>query len=77
MHLGQAFCVASLSSGVALEIMTLSTTADTARTLPAVTDRPVGNIATDFEQFMPRGWSFAARGIPLDQLSGWPLRGRT
>src|ERR1700681_4028727 len=41
----------------------LSTTADTARTLLAVTDRPFGSIATNFEKFMPRGWSFAARGI--------------
>jgi len=28
-----------------------------ARTLLAVTDRPVSSIATDFEQFLPRGWS--------------------
>jgi hypothetical protein len=33
------------------------------RTLLADTDRTFGGIATDFEQFMPRGWAFAARGI--------------
>jgi|HubBroStandDraft_3_1064219.scaffolds.fasta_scaffold09571_7 hypothetical protein len=31
--------------------------------LLAVADRLIGSIATDFEQFMPRGWSFAARAI--------------
>jgi hypothetical protein len=31
--------------------------------LLAVADRMIGSIATDFEQFMPRGWSFAARAI--------------
>jgi hypothetical protein len=36
---------------------------DTARTLLAVTDRPFGTMATDFEQFTPRGWSVAARDI--------------
>jgi hypothetical protein len=34
-----------------------------ARTLLAVADRVFGSIATDFEQFLPRDWSFAARGI--------------
>ena len=31
--------------------------------LLAVADRLFRNLAMDFEQFMPRGWSFAARGI--------------
>jgi hypothetical protein len=53
MHLGQASCVPNLPSGVALEIMTPSTTADSSRTLAAITDRQVGSIAADFEQFMP------------------------
>jgi hypothetical protein len=37
-------------------------------TLLAVADRSFGSIAADFEQFMPRGWSFAARGIVVE---GW------
>jgi hypothetical protein len=33
------------------------------RTLFTTTDRSFGTIAADFEQFMPRGWPSAARGI--------------
>jgi hypothetical protein len=39
------------------------TTAHTARTLFAVTDRLIGSIATDFEQFLPRAWPLAAGNI--------------
>src|ERR1700688_1342688 len=63
MHLGHASCVPNLPRGVAVDVMTSSPTADTALTLPAETDRPVGSIATDLEQLLPRGWSFAARTI--------------
>ena len=45
--LGQASCVPSLTTGVALEIMTPSATAHTAWTLPAVADCPVASIITD------------------------------
>jgi len=32
-----------------------------------------GNLVTDFEQFLPRGWSFAARGV-VGELGRWQMR---
>ena len=58
------------SANSSSEIPRILATASTAKCVPvasrpllAVAARPFRSIATDFEQFMPRGWSLAAGGI--------------